>query len=213
MRHVIVENQKSAVIGSYKPSGSVFFYESPVLIDNCVIRNIDAEDGINIARTDFEIRNTVFKGCASDALDVDFGRGKVVDSTFLETGNDAIDFSGSQIDLVSVQVHGTGDKGVSAGENSQVTAVDMIVNDTIIGLASKDLSTLTVKNTVVNRSKHCIAVYQKKPVFGPGTLIADNVTINECEMPYAVEKGAVLKHEGKVIESNIKNARKLFYGK
>lgn len=213
LRNVIVEKQKTAVIGSFKPSGSVFFYESPVLIDNGIIRDIDAEDGVNIVRSEFEIRNTVFRKCASDALDVDFGTGKVLETVFIETGNDALDFSGSKIELVSVKIQGAGDKGVSAGEKSEVHAVDLDINDTVIGLASKDLSTLFVKNSIINNSKYCMAVYQKKPVFGPGEIVADKVTIRECEMRYAVEKGATLKHEGKDIESNIKNARKLFYGK
>ncbi len=213
LRHVIVEKQVSAVIGSFKPSGAVFFYESPVLIDHSIIRDINTEDGVNIARSTFEIRDSIFRNCASDALDIDFGTGKVVDTLFFDTGNDGLDFSGSKIDLTSVTVKGAGDKGVSAGEKSEVHATGLTVIDTVIGLASKDRSTFFVKDTMVRKSKYCMAGYQKKPVFGPGKIVADKVAISECDMAYALEKGSTILHEGRKVESNIKNARKLFYEK
>lgn len=213
LRHVIIEKQQTAVIGSFKPSGSVFFYESPVLIENNIIQNIEAEDGVNIVRSKFEIKNTVFKRCASDALDVDFGEGKVLDTAFIETGNDALDFSGSTIDLASINVQQAGDKGISAGENSKVQATNLRIIDTMIGLASKDLSVLHVNNSEIKKSNHCMAAYQKKPVFGQGKIIAESVIISECNESYSIEDGAMVIHEGVTIEPTIKNARNLFYGK
>ena len=89
---------------------SINFYNSPVVIEDSIFENIYSEDALNIIRSEFEIKNTVFKNVRSDAFDSDFSEGSVLNSKFYNIGNDAIDVSGSLVKLISVSVDNSGDK-------------------------------------------------------------------------------------------------------
>jgi len=103
--------------------GAVTFYESPVdIIATSFAGNLVGDDFLNIVRTDFEIDSVLFKDINADAFDCDFCEGTVRNSAFVNVGNDAIDVSGTKIDVINVTMEGIGDKGLSAGENSEMRA-------------------------------------------------------------------------------------------
>ena len=52
---------------------------------------------------------SLFSETFSDAIDVDFGKGKVTNSSFMALGNDAVDVSGSVVDVQGMSVNGAGD--------------------------------------------------------------------------------------------------------
>ena len=62
--------------------GAINFYNAPVIIENSIFDNIYSEDALNIIRSEFQIKNTVFKNVSSDAFDSDFSIGSVSDSKF-----------------------------------------------------------------------------------------------------------------------------------
>ena len=103
-------------------TGSVTFYESKVFIKNCKFYNNFSEDALNIVRSTFSISNTSFSNNFQDALDIDFCKGKINKSFFFFSGNDAIDISGSKINLKQIEIHHTSDKGISVGESSNLNA-------------------------------------------------------------------------------------------
>ncbi|MDP6929907.1 MAG: CotH kinase family protein, partial [Planctomycetota bacterium] len=122
-------------------TGAVTFYESPVKISECWFDGAKSEDALNLVRCDkFEIEHSKFRTSFSDALDADFCTGKILGSSFVRLGNDAVDVSGSSIEIVEMTVKGAGDKGISAGENSRVTARKIQIEDADMGVASKDMS-------------------------------------------------------------------------
>ena len=43
--------------------------------------------------------------------------------------NDAIDFSGSNVKLEKIYIHGSGDKGISVGEGSTLNGQDIIIEN------------------------------------------------------------------------------------
>ena len=105
-----------------------------------------------------------------------------------------------------VYVEGAGDKGVSAGENSQVDINEMNIKKSKAGIVSKDLSEVF---SVHNRIEDCdigYAVYQKKPEYGPATInILGGETKNIGEL-YLVEEGSLIVENGtKFIKGKIKN--------
>lgn len=213
LENVVFEKQHSAHVGAWRPNGAVFFYQSPVTMDDCIVREMAAEDGLNIVRSDFEVTNCLFDRCDSDALDVDFGTGVIRNSAFLRCGNDAIDVSGSHVTVEQLVVDQAGDKGLSAGEHSEMKASRVDVRNSNIAVASKDLSTVNLTDSRVEGCQYGLAVYQKKPEFGPGRLRATRVDIVGTQTAHAVEAGATLNVDSRTIAPNIKAARQLFYGK
>ena len=99
-----------------------------------------SEDALNIVRSSFSIKDSVFSDGLSDAIDVDFGEGVIETSQFNRPGNDAIDVSGSKVTLRDISIVDAGDKGISAGENSVVEASNISVWNGNIAVASKDKS-------------------------------------------------------------------------
>ena len=62
--------------------GSINFYETNVKINNTDFENIYSEDAINIFRSNFEINKNNYKNISSDAIDIDFSKGKIKSSKF-----------------------------------------------------------------------------------------------------------------------------------
>ena len=52
-------------------------------------------------------------------------------SSFINSGNDAIDVSGSIIELQNIFINGVGDKALSAGENSRMTAHQIEIKNAV----------------------------------------------------------------------------------
>ena len=79
-------------------------------------------------------------------MDVDISkRVSVVDSTFERIGNDAIDSMTSALLIRNSYLSWCGDKGVSVGENSDVTVHNVTVSNALVGIQSKDGSFVRVK--------------------------------------------------------------------
>ena len=60
LRHVVFENLSEPNYGDWGLSGAVTFYESPLYLENCLFKDNNAEDALNIIRSDFMIFSSVF---------------------------------------------------------------------------------------------------------------------------------------------------------
>ncbi len=193
-------------------TGAVTFYESEVTAEHCVFRGNTCEDGLNVIRTRFDLVSCLFEGAFSDAFDSDFCEGAITDCSFLELGNDGIDVSGSYVEVVRTFISGAGDKGLSAGEDSDVRVVDVEVANSMIGLASKDASTLIVAGARISGCRYGLAAYQKKPEFGPSRIEIVRLELTSVEQTSILEKGSTLKLEGEEIEGDRRNVVQMLYG-
>ena len=151
LRHTRVIHTTGVAKPGWSLTGGVTFYESDVDVVATTFKGHNGEDALNIVRSDFVIDGTTFDTTLSDAFDSDFSTGKVTKSTFINIGTagggDAIDTSGSVVEITDVTFRQVSDKAISAGEASTVTASDIVIDDTGTGLASKDRSTLTASKS------------------------------------------------------------------
>ena len=83
-------------------SGALNFYKTDVLLKNIIFKKTTSEDAMNIVNSKFNIKNIKFVDSKSDSIDLDFSNGSMHDAKFINIGNDAIDFSGSSVDLVNI---------------------------------------------------------------------------------------------------------------
>ena len=102
--------------GNWSLSGGFNVYESNVVFQHCQWLNGKGEDGINLIRSDFVLEYCDFRHSEGDALDIDFGGGKVRYSNIYHSGNDALDVSGSFVEMKRMDIQLAGDKGISIGE-------------------------------------------------------------------------------------------------
>lgn len=197
---------------NWEPTGAVTFYESSVDIESTSFIRINAEDSLNIIRSEFIIKNSLFDSSFSDCLDVDFGFGSVINTRFINCGDDGLDFSGSEVEVRRVEILNHGDKGISVGEKSKIRVMDSFISGGFIGIASKDSSFLSIEKSTIEDSVYGISVYQKKPEFGPSRLKAEKIIISGAEVNYIVEEDSILSFDGIVISDYSDKVYAILYG-
>lgn len=200
LKHVRFLNLTALKDSAGALTGAVTFYDSPVEFDNCLFSGNTSEDALNIVSSRFEINKSTIEKTLSDAFDSDFSSGRVQNTTFVDIGNDALDFSGSSATLQDITVSTCGDKGVSVGERSSVKGSKILVKNCQIGLASKDQSELTLSTVRVEDVTTLASAYQKKPEYGPAQMrLKDFTEMGKISMPYLIEKGSQIYINGEQI--------------
>jgi len=215
LENVVFKNLSAPSQGRWQLTGAVTFYESPVKINRSQFTdNIIGDDMVNIIRSDFSITSSLFERSSYDALDIDFCNGTIHDTVFIDSGNDAVDFSGSVVNISGITVKGIGDKGISVGENSQVTIEDAILENCYLGVASKDMSLVSIENATIKSCEIGLAVYQKKPEFGPSAMEISSYTMTDVINPYYCEESSTLIDIlGKSnFETRMQNVYHILYG-
>jgi hypothetical protein len=211
--HTSFDNLAPPSNAGWKMSGSVTFYESPVDIRNSTFAgNRVGDDCLNIIRSSFEMDHSLFKNTRADAFDCDFCEGTVNNSSFIDIGNDAVDISGTVMKLNNIIIKNVGDKGLSAGEDSEMTVKGVQISNAEIAITSKDKSLLTIENAEVVSSTIGITAFQKKSEFGPGIVVIRGLTMEETEIPYLIEKNSSLTIDNEVIPPSRDNVKEILYG-
>jgi hypothetical protein len=212
LEYVAFEGLSAPSYGTWELLGAVTFYEAPVEISHCRFVENRAEDALNVVRSEFTLDRTLFIQTLSDALDADFAKGRIANSSFVDCGNDAVDASGSVLELENILINGAGDKGLSAGESSQVTVDQIEIRNAAIAIASKDLTEVTLRNVLISDGDVGLTAYQKKPEFGPGSLVVEELEILGTDVPYLVELRSSVVVDGAAIEANRENVEDILYG-
>lgn len=208
LEYVRFEDLSNPQESGWALTGAVTFYQSPVSLREVVFLRGRCEDALNIVRSPFNLSQVSFTDLPYDAFDADFSDGGIRHCSFQNCGNDAVDVSGGRVTIQDTTMIGIGDKGVSAGENSHVTATRLRIDDALVGLASKDLSFLEIDQTRIQRTDLDLAVYQKKSEFGRGTIAVGQLTWSGAELNALIEEGSLLSIRGTEIEPNCKEALK-----
>ena len=107
----------------------------------------------NIIRSNFSFDEVTIKKSTSDAFDGDFTKGTITDCLFQDISGDGLDFSGSFVTITNTTFIDIGDKAISAGEKSIVSISDSMIENTNIGIASKDSSEVTAENMSITNAK------------------------------------------------------------
>jgi hypothetical protein len=199
LENVIVSGQSSLSMSDWKLTGAVTFYESDVKIVNSIFRDSHSEDLLNIIRSEYLIQGSSFSTSFSDAVDIDFGNGKILHSHYSNCGNDCIDLSGSKTTIESLTISKAGDKGISTGENSRIAIANAKIAGTHIAIASKDNSVVNGRNITIINSTIGLAAYQKKPEFAPAVIITNNINMQKVKMQHLVEQGSKIQRNGQLL--------------
>lgn len=209
LKHINFNNQQAVNSPGLVLTGMVSFYEADVNFDNCTFSDNQSEDILNIIRSNYTISNCTFNQVFSDALDCDFAIGKINNSIFENIGNDAIDISGQTVDIQKVIINNIGDKGISAGENCNITGDNITINKAAIAISAKDLSSINIGRLVLNNATLDYAVFQKKSEYGSAKV---NVQSSKKTNNYLLENNSELIINSKVMNEFTNNVGDLLYG-
>lgn len=215
LENVIISDMNAPIKPGWELTGAVTFYESPFTLTNVIIRDMKSEDSLNAINSKYKIEGVVFENCFSDCFDDDFSGGMIKSSSFLNCGNDCLDVSGAKTEVKEVLMKNIGDKGVSAGEKSNLIITNINVggsNENYIGIASKDQSEIIIEDSQISNVKYAFAVYQKKSEYGPAEIIASNIVIDDAETDYIIERDSNFIIDDKIILGTKQGVYEILYG-
>lgn len=211
LNHVVFEDLNTLEYDGWNLTGSVNFYESDVDISNCSFLKNHCEDALNIVRSDFHVTQSKFEDIYADAFDSDFCTGLLDYSSFDRIGNDAIDFSTSQIHIENCEIFNIQDKGISGGEGSTLWVKNTNIVNCNIGAASKDLSHVSLENVNIENCYYGLVALRKKPEYGAAVLESKKLKLVDCRIKYLIEKNSVLNYNGRKIDGVREKVADLFY--
>ncbi len=184
---------------NHQITGAITFYEAPVEISNCeFVSNSKGDDYLNIVRSAFSIKQSTFLNIFADAIDIDFSEGSISNSRFMQIGTrdnngDAIDLSGSILNLTDIRINHVSDKGLSIGESSQVEAKMIDIKGAQIGIAVKDSSLFTGNEIKIEDCKTGIAGYLKKSIYGPSQLMITGLSTKKNKADRMIQEGTLVE--------------------
>lgn len=189
LKNLLISNTTNLSDNLLNLTGAINFYKSDVELINVEFKSTIAEDFLNIVHSNFSMDSVIFNQTISDGFDSDFSVGKISNSSFYNIKGDALDFSGSTIEIENTFFKNVTDKAISAGESSNVK-VNKVKADSIgVGLASKDGSQVEIVNTNFSNFKlHALMTYQKKSFYKKSSIKANKIlfdnSVNSCFRQY-----------------------------
>ena len=162
-------------------------YGGKVSINHCIFKNLTSEDAVNLFRCKYDFVDSKIENTFSDALDADFSTGIINKSYFINCGNDGVDISGGFLSLTNCYFNNILDKAISAGEESVLNASNCIIENSDMGLISKDLSLAKSKNNIFSNCEIAYCAFQKKGEFGPGNITVKKDSLINCSIAHLIE--------------------------
>ncbi len=211
LEHVVIKGASETEHDLLKLTSGVTFYKSDVVLSNVEILGSQAEDALNIVSSKFTIKNTTINESKSDGFDSDFSSGEILNSNFSNIKGDAVDFSGSQVQINNVKIENVHDKGVSVGESSEVYVSNSFIKNVGVGIASKDGSQTMATNVTINSYQlHAAMTYIKKDIFDSPILKLVNCTVEGKANDYISQNGTFMTVDNKEIASEKIDVKSLY---
>ncbi|MDB3888596.1 hypothetical protein N9341_03555 [Candidatus Pelagibacter sp.] len=156
-------------------SGCINIYDSIIENLSVYIENAKCEDALNLVRTKGSIIELNIKNSLFDGIDADFSDLTLNNIRIINSNNDCMDFSYGNYVLNDLNLKTCGDKAVSTGERSILKIENFIIEDSMIGIASKDSAIVNSKNGSIKDVDKCLSIYKKKQEFNGGMLKYKNL--------------------------------------
>lgn len=175
----------------YGLTGCVTFNDIEIIGLNLIIKDSNCEDAVHFVRVTGSAKRLSVSNSRQDGVDADYSRLTIEQLDIKRSGNDCFDVSLGEYVVVSANLKSCEDKGISAGEGAFVELTDVLVNDALIGLVSKDGAILEIDHGKVKNAKICIAAYRKKQEYAGG-LIGITNAIDCQQTPAFKQTGSVI---------------------
>jgi hypothetical protein len=193
LEHTIIEGGTGGQNERTWFTGAFAVHDGEVTLRASQFRGARVEDAVNLKNARVLLEGNVFAGTLSDALDCDFCEGRIAGNRFTEIGGDAIDLSGSRVVVEQNDVERCGDKGVSVGERTEGLLAGNRIRGCPTGIAVKDLSQATIRGGVLAELGVGIALYVKKPTFGPSRATVEDVLMEQVATRFLKDSDCALE--------------------
>lgn len=192
--HLIIKNTKGISRKGWVLPAGVTFYQADAILKNVFFQGNLCEDAINIVRSKFELDGVSIINALSDGLDSDFSTGSIKNGLFENIGSvgggDAINLSGSVVEITGTIIKNVQDKAISVGENSTMTGIRLKIEGVGAGIVSKDGSKVIISDSDISGFRIApMMAYIKKQEYGPATIFAKQIRAENLPRSALVQKG------------------------
>ena len=186
-------NQIKNVIKNYENlTGCLTFVDITLKNLSLSSKNSKCEDSINLIRTKGNIAEIIIKDSKYDGIDADFSTLKIKDLKVENSGNDCLDFSFGQYEIENIDLKKCADKGISVGEKSNAYFNIVNIQETNIGIASKDSSLIEANNVNIINTKTCVSAYKKKQEFNFAHIKIEKMDCYNFKKQFFTDKGSTI---------------------
>ena len=179
-------------------TGCLNILSSKFIINKLTINGSNCEDGINIIKSKGKINDLEIKNVISDGIDLDYSEVYIENINVSNAAGDCVDLSFGNYFIQNAQIKECGDKGISVGEKSKMFISNIEVNDSEIGIASKDSSLTKLKEAKFKNAKTCLAAYNKKKEFYGGVIQIEKMNCENYVTKLDFDKSSIIKVIGRV---------------
>ena len=120
---------------------------------------------------------------------MDFSNIKINFIFVKNAGNDCFDISSGSYEFLNSNLINCKDKGISVGEKSTLSVSNLKIDDTDIGVSSKDSSITKINRAKILNTNICAEAKQKKQEFGGAKLSFDNL---ECSGEFLIDAKSIM---------------------
>lgn len=153
------------------------------------------DDMVHIIYSDVKLKDSKFVRSLSDAVDIDISTAIVENCEFINSGNDSIDLMTSDAIVINTVFKDSKDKAISIGEGSNLLAINNLIENSVIGMQSKDTSLAYIYNTSFIGNDKAIDAYHKNWRYSEG----GTIYVDKCVMDENTENATVGKKSKVVI--------------
>ena len=210
LEHVTIR-ATNPVARTWSLTGGVTFHRCEVRARACSFEDNLCEDALNIIESRYVLDHCDFAGTPSDAFDGDFSDGQIVGCSFERIGGDAVDLSGSKVQVKGLLARDVTDKALSVGEGSQCTARDLAISNVGTAIASKDGSAVVVHGGHIRGARLAgLMAYVKKAEFGPAEIDARDLRFETGTVVARVQHGSRVTLDGAAQASSALDVERLY---
>jgi len=181
--------------------GGVVFRKAPITMVRCSFRSDESEDALNMVRTRFDLTDVDIVDADLDAFDADYAAGTITGGSIDRARGDGIDLGGSKATVRGTRIANIRDKAISVGEYSELVAEDLEIERASIGIAAKNGSRATIRNSrMIDVSDIGLVTYTNQPEYGAGELVAHDIRYERTELTALAQTGSRLELDGRTVQ-------------
>ncbi len=163
LKNLSVSGGSVSNIENVRYSGMIsFFWNEGILLEDLIVSdNKKGDDTIHFSNSKGIIKNLKILNCFGDCIDFDYSQYNLSNLNIVNSINDGLDFMESTIYGKNIKIKNSGDKAISAGEKSTIKIKGITIDNSLIGIAVKDLSRVDLNNVYFTNNSVAIDIYRK----------------------------------------------------
>ncbi len=157
-----------------------------------------AEDIIHANTVDgLTLQEVTIRGAKTDAVDIEISTAEARGLRVFGAGDDCLDLMTTTIQLIDSVFVGCTNNGISAGEESKVTAHSILVGHAKTGLLAKNASQVLVSRSVIYDAEIALRTKRREIHYDNMSFIgASELAVVDCEDVRRAGKGTAIDSEG-----------------